>query len=84
MNTYKKLLFIIICFSLFNAIIIFSEEYTNKKIGYSVDLPYGWKILDSSNPDIISFSNINGSAVFQVFYFKGSTFNDSKKILNYF
>ena len=84
MNFYKKLLFLIICFFLLNAVIIFSDEYTNKKFGYFVDIPYGWKIIDASNPDIISFSNANGSAVFQVFTFKNTAYDNPGEMLNYF
>ncbi len=83
MQNFKKVLLIVIIFSILNVLALLSEEYINKNIGYSIDLPYKWKIVDEADSNIVSFSSQDGSAVFQVYSFKGNTFNTPEKIFNF-
>ena len=63
--------------------ILNSEELNVKSIGYSVDLPEKWKVMDDANPSIISFKNPSGTAIFQVFSFNPDAFSTSTDIFNH-
>lgn len=68
---------------LVNITLIFPEEYNNKTIGYFIDPPVGWKIVDSKDPGLITFNNENDTAVFNVFSFEGNQFNNADEIFSY-
>ena len=60
-----------------------ADEYKINEFGFYIDIPVGWKIVDASNPAVISFSNKEGNTIFQIFTFDGSTFNNSSEISNF-
>ena len=74
---------IIIPFLFFLIFFINADEYKINEFGFFVDIPVGWKVVDASNPAIVSFSNQEGNAVFQIYTFDGKTFNDSAEISDF-
>lgn len=60
--------------------ICYTEIFHNKEIGYNVDIPQGWELIDYGDLAFIAFSNNHGTAVMQVFAFPGNNFNSSQDI----
>jgi len=73
----------ILFFLLYAFFIINTAEYYNDGFGYYVNIPEGWKILDSSNPATISFTDPQENAVLQIFVFTGGSFNNAEGIYNH-
>lgn len=57
-----------------------AHQFRNAQLGYAVDVPAGWEIAEAATPELVSFIDPEGIAVFQVFSFPGETFNDAKEI----
>jgi hypothetical protein len=79
----KKTSILILFLFLINTVIIFPDEYNNKNFGYFLDIPVGWKIVDSKDSSLITFNNENETAVFNIFSFKGDQFKNADEIFNY-
>lgn len=75
----------ILFFLLFIFVINISDslEIVNSKIGYLVDIPEEWIIVDESNTSIVTFSDKTRNAVFQIFCFKRETFITTQDIVEY-
>jgi len=61
----------------------YSYEVLNSQIGYIVDLPEEWVVLDSDNSSMVTFADQTHNAAFQIFCFKKEAFNNPLEILNY-
>ncbi|MBN2546243.1 MAG: hypothetical protein JXB50_10635 [Spirochaetes bacterium] len=61
----------------------YSYEVLNSQIGYIVDLPEEWEVLDSDNSSMVTFTDPTHNATFQIFCFKKDAFNNALEILNY-
>ncbi len=83
MKLIKKISILFCFLFLIKIFLIFPDEYNNKNFGYFLDLPVGWKIIDFKDPNLITFINENGSAVFNIFSYKGNQFNNSDEIFKY-
>lgn len=51
--------------------------------GYSVDLPPGWVVLDARDPNLVSFTDPKGKAVFQIAVFPQDRFATATDILQF-
>lgn len=51
-----------------------AHQFRNAHLGYVVDVPAGWEIAEAATPELVSFIDPKGVAVFQVFSFPGETF----------
>jgi hypothetical protein len=57
-----------------------AHQFRNAHLGYVVDVPAGWEIAEAATPELVSFTDPNGVAVFQVFSFPGDTFDGPEEI----
>ncbi|MFP4432758.1 MAG: hypothetical protein ACLFPV_16020 [Spirochaetaceae bacterium] len=57
-----------------------AHQFRNADLGYVVDVPAGWEIAEAATPELVSFVDPNGVAVFQVFSFPGDTFDEPEEI----
>ncbi len=55
-------------------------QFRNAQLGYVVDVPAGWEIAEAATPELVSFIDPGGIAVFQVFSFPGDTFENAGEI----
>lgn len=51
--------------------------------GYSVDLPPGWVVLDATDPNLVSFTDSERKAVFQIAVFPKDRFATAMEILRF-
>ncbi len=77
----NKLLYIILILSISS--FFYGYEVFNSQIGYIVDLPEEWIVLDSDNSSLVTFADPTHNATFQIFCFKKEAFNSPVEILNY-
>lgn len=52
----------------------------NGAFDYVVDIPEGWSVLDQSNPAMVSFTDPERVAVFQLFVFEGNRFVTAEEL----
>ncbi len=52
----------------------------NDAFDYIVDIPEGWSLLDQSNPAMVSFTDPDRVAVFQLFVFEGNRFVTAEEL----
>ena len=57
--------------------------FQNPEYQYVVDIPAGWEILDAQQPQIVSFTDPNRVAVFQILAFPGNQFATVEEIDRY-
>ncbi len=57
-----------------------AHQFRNAQLGYVVDVPAGWEIAEAATPELVSFIDPKGVAVFQVFSFPGDTFEGPAEI----
>jgi hypothetical protein len=57
-----------------------AHQFRNAHLGYVVDVPAGWEIAEAATPELVSFVDPEGVAVFQVFSFPGDTFEGPGEI----
>ena len=74
------LLFTLIIVLLIISPLCYSEVFHNPEIGYYLDVPVGWTLVDSENLAFIAFSNTSSSAVMQVFGFPGNAFDTADNL----
>jgi hypothetical protein len=60
-----------------------AAEYGNQEMGYTVDPPVDWQILDASRPEHISFADPRGIAVMQIMSFPSDQFETAQGIADY-
>jgi hypothetical protein len=51
-----------------------AHQFRNPASGYVIDVPAGWELSGDATPELVSFVDPNGVAVFQIFTFPGDTF----------
>ncbi len=54
-----------------------SEPYLVSELGYTVDPPEGWEVLEASDPARVSFADPSHSAVFQVTVLPGDRYDEA-------
>ncbi len=57
-----------------------AHQFRNPSVGYVVDVPAGWEIAEAATPEVVSFVDPKGVAVFQVFSFAGERFATAEEI----
>jgi len=82
-----KLLFILLLLFLFNLPGLFSEELYIQGPGYYIDLPEGWKPVESYNKDSdnrnLSYSDSRNTAFLNITVFPPDTFKKAEDIFNF-
>ncbi|MFQ3619311.1 MAG: hypothetical protein SNJ78_00055 [Spirochaetales bacterium] len=61
----------------------FSETVLVSAFGYTVELPPDWKILDSQDPHLISFTDASNRAIFQIAVLSSDHFKDAREMLQF-
>ncbi|GAB4221558.1 MAG: hypothetical protein Kow009_11280 [Spirochaetales bacterium] len=62
---------------------LWSEGVLVSAIGYTVDIPPGWFVLDATDPNLVSFTDPERNAVFQVAVFPPDRFASAREILRF-
>lgn len=57
-----------------------AKDYTVPEYGYYISLPESWEVLDAAQPQLISFTDSDHVAVFQIKTFDGSAFQNPKQM----
>jgi hypothetical protein len=83
-NLWTKILFFAACILVCFAASGFGEEVLVESFGYYLDIPEGWELADASNPALISFSDADKQAVFQVTVFQGGHFASARETAAYY
>ena len=60
-----------VLFILFSAAGAYCLEYSVSPHGYYLDIPEGWNVLQAEDPQLISFTDPQRAAVFQIKTFPG-------------
>ncbi len=60
-----------------------AAEYGNQEMGYTVDPPVDWQVLDASRPAHVSFVDSRGIAVLQIMSFPSDQFETAEAIADY-
>ena len=60
-----------------------AAEYGNEEIGYTLDAPVDWQVLDASRPDHVSLVDPRGIAVLQVLAFPSEQFEGAGAIADF-
>jgi hypothetical protein len=69
-----------VLFVLFSAAGLYCLEYSVSPHGYYLDIPEGWKVLEAEDPQLISFTDPQRAAVFQIKTFPGDSFRTAEEI----
>ncbi len=67
-------------FILFSAAGAYCLEYSVSPHGYYLDIPEGWNVLEAEDPQLISFTDPQRAAVFQIKTFPGDSFSAAEDI----
>jgi hypothetical protein len=62
---------------------LYAAEYANTELGYTVDAPVDWQVMDASRADYVSFVDPRGIAVFQIMAFPGGKFEKARGIADF-
>lgn len=87
-NMKYRRLFISLSFGLLGLLVVAGSAdalaVRNGAVGYYVDLPVGWQVVDAEDPEIISFSDPSSNAYFQIFAFPGDRFASAREVHRFF
>jgi hypothetical protein len=78
MNFSFKIKILVTVFLLISSV-CYSEMFYNTEIGYYLDIPQGWDIIDSEDLAFVAFSNTGGTAVMQVFALPGDNYSSAEQ-----